>query len=196
MKQYIFDKVDNMVGVCEVVHSYADKLVSFHPQLLEQHYQDLAHMDPSKEEKFLRFVHYVDQQFSSYGFYGFVFQKLITVLTAASYYHTLYEKVSSLSNGEFSILAKYSFLDSVDEYSKNLECFPKSVLSVIEKKTSDFTKRDELMKWYDYSLDKGETSEALSQQLQSDSLNNLIQQSFQLENQMLEEADFGDSRRI
>lgn len=196
MKQYIFEKVKNMGDVRDVLHSHADKLVSFHPELLEQHYQSLAHMDTSKDENFLSFVHYVDQRFSSYGYYGFTFHKLITVLTAATYYHMFYEKVSSLSNGELSILAKYSFLDPVEEYSKNIECFPKALLSLVEGKTEDFTKRDELMKWYDYSLDKGEHSEELLQQLQSEPLNDLIQKSFQLENQKLEEVEFCDSRRI
>ena len=196
MKQFIFGKVENMGDVREVVHLHADKLVSFHPELLEQHYQSLACMNPSKEEKFLPFVHYVDQQFSSYGFYGFTFQKLITVLTAATYYHMFYDRISNLSNGELSILAKYSFLDPVEEYSKNIECFPKSVLSLVEGKTADFTKRDELMKWYDYSLGKGENSEELLQQLQSSSLSDLIQKSFQLEDKVLEEVEFCDGRGI
>lgn len=169
----VFDKVENVSDVCHIVQQNVDKFLNLKIDFLQHHYQSLTQMDEYKQEKFLNFVHYIDVKFSPYGCRCFFRQKLFTILSAATYYHEFYDQISDYTNAELSILAKYSFMDSIECYSENLMKFPQSILSLIESKTSEFHKRDDLLFWYDWSLNN-ENKNALEERLRNTEVNNLL----------------------
>lgn len=196
MRGLVFDRVDSVSDVCHIVQQNVDKVLNLETAFLQHHYQSLVQMDEYKQEKFLDFVHYVDEKFSPYGSKGFFRQKLFTILAAATYYHEFYDQIANYTDGELSILAKYSFMDSIESYPEILKRIPQDVLSIIESKVSEFHKRDDLIFWYDCSLKNNENQEDLQERLKGEKLNRLLLESVQIQKQIIKEVEEDDSRRI
>ena len=199
-RKLFFENVDSLDGVCEVIGNNIKTIAFMNPFVFQYHYRSLLRMEDGKNEKFLRFVHYVDQWFSRYGHYGFSVAKLTTVLSGATYYCDFYSQIEEYTDGELSILANYTSIDPINVYFDNLKRFPEVLLSIVEHKTADFTKRDDLILWYDFSCDLGKESNWLMQKLQEDNLEQLVEESLQfqrkIQDTVLEEDVYYDSRRL
>lgn len=93
-------------------------------------------------------------------------------------------------------MAKYSVVNPVSDYSLNIQKFSKEILRTISEKTNDFIMRDELMTFIDLVREEGQSEEILCRKLKEESLPDLVKTSYQLQEKLLEERDFYDSRRI
>lgn len=196
MKGLLFCDVQDMKDVKEIIQKNFFALENLPLDDIMIHYENLVNLPLKLENQFLDFVHHVDESFSFYGYYGFFTQKLSTILGGATYYQEYYPKIHDLSVQEVAILAKYSVVDSVSDYSLNIQKFSKEILRTISRKTNDFIMRDELMIFVDLVREEGQSEEILCQKLKEEPLPDLVKTSYQLQEKLLEECGFYDSRRI
>lgn len=196
MKGLLFCDVQDMKDVKEVIQKNFFILENLPLDDIMIHYENLVNLPLKLENQFLDFVHHVDESFSFYGYYGFFTQKISTILVGATYYQEHYQKIHDLSVQEVAILAKYSVVNPVSDYSLNIQKFSKEILRTISEKTNDFIMRDELMTFIDLVREEGQSEEILCRELKEESLPDLVKTSYQLQEKLLEERDFYDSRRI
>ena len=196
MGKKLFSQVENVKDVLDILCQNLDKVITLSLEILEYNYHSLTNLSLEHESHFLALVHYIDDCFSAYEYYDFTRYKIPTILSAATYYHDFYENIKDYTLGELSTLAKFSAIDPVEVYSSNLQLFSKNILSVIERKTTDFMTRDKLMNWVYLSDDNGVDCHTICSELQNKSLPALVKQSFSLVQKKVEESGFSDGRRF
>ena len=196
MKKLSFDKVQSIEDVASVIQQYPDKMVGVDSEVSKYNYESLLHLSEEHVSRFLQFVHYVDDTFSSYGYYNFIGQKIVTILSGATYYREHYDRIQFLTDGELSVLAKFSSIDSNQDYANNLDMFSKEILTIISNKTDDFLLRDELMSYSYFSFLSGKNENDVKEDLTVFPLSNLVQEAFRLSRQKIEESGFSDGRRF
>ncbi len=196
MKKLSFDKVQSIEDVANVIQQYPDKMVGVDSEVSKYNYESLLHLSGEQVSRFLQFVHYVDDTFSSYGYYNFIGQKVVTILSGATYYREYYDRIQLLTDGELSVLAKFSSLDSNQDYATNLDVFSKDILTIIDHKTKDFLFRDALMSYSYFSFLSGKNKNEVEKELTVFPLSNLVQEAFRLSRQKIEESGFSDGRRF
>lgn len=196
MKKLAFNNVEKISDVAEVIQKKISTIEPIPSSDIMIHYENLINLPLEDRNQFLDFVHYVDESFSSYGYYSFLGQKILTILAGATYYKEYYEDIKDLNVQEVAILAKYSVIDPISEYSLNIQKFPKEILDVVSKKTKDFIMRDELMMFINLSDRENKNTGELCMKIQKTSLQDLTEESYKLQEQLLEERGFHDSRRI
>lgn len=188
MKRLSFENVRCKKDVLDFIIDHPDKIwVS--DDILKQNLDSLATLPEELDNRFLGFVNYVDEFYSSYGYYDFLNQKISTILAGASYYKHYYDQISELSDGELSILAKFSFVAPVDVYSKYLSVFSKDILSTIQSKTDDFMLYDDLMSYVSLSVEDGCPMNMISSNLKNMSLQTLMEQERFLDQKKMSEFD-------
>lgn len=176
IKKLSFTQVKTISDLFPILTKESQSLNLLSLDVFQHHLQSLLSLRDENQESFLKFIHYVDETFST-DYHPFIRYKLETILSAATYYHDFYNQISCLSSGELSILANFSSSYPVELYPGYLEMFPKPVLSVIENKTSDFMIRNDLMSFVSLSLEKGVSDSEVFKQLQLQSLSSLRRQS-------------------
>lgn len=196
MRGLVFEQARTIADVGEVFQKNVDKISFLDSEFLHNRYQSLIEMKEEKQEKFLGFVHHVDKAYSPHGDRGYLHQKLLTVLAGALYYEHFYDLVSDYNDEEFLVLAKYSFLDPDYEFSYLIERFPRSILSLISTKAHNVFESDDLILWYDYSLEKGVSSKNLETRLQEEDFKTLQQESFLIQDKIIKEMEVDENRRI
>lgn len=196
MRGLVFDKSENVLDVYNIVFENVDRIAFLPSETLQQHFHSLSHLTEKKQKPFMQFVHYVDKGYSPHGSNHFLRQKISIILAAATYYCEFHDKVLNYTNGELALLAKYSFMESIDSYSKILVRFPQNVLSLIDSKTSDIFRKDDLLLWYDYCLSSEDDREYLENKLRMEEVDKLILESSQIQEKIIKEMESDDSRRI
>ena len=196
MGKKLFSRVEDIRDGSDILRQNLDRVITLKPEVLEYNYRSLTNLSLEHETGFLALVHYIDDCFSAYEYYDFTRYKIPTILSAATYYHDFYEYIKDYTLGEISTLAKFSSIDPIEVYPSNLQLFSRNILSVIERKTTDFMMRDKLMDWVYLSDDNGVDSHTIYNELQNNSLPSLAKQSFSLAQKKVEESGFSDGRRF
>ena len=196
MRGLIFHKANNVLDVYNIIFENIDRLSFSQHETLHQHFQGLSGLDEEKQKPFMQFVHYVDREYSPYGSNRFLRHKMSIILSAATYYCSFYDRILNYTNGELSLLAKYSSIEPIDSYSEMLVRFPQNVLSLINSKTSDILSKDDVLFWYDYYLSSEDVREYLENKLRMEDVDKLILESSQIQKKIIKEMESDDSRRI
>lgn len=196
MRGLVFDKTEKVSDVYNIIFENIDSLSFSQSETLQPHFQSLSCLDEEKQKSFMQFVHYVDRKYSPYGSNHFLRHKISIILSAATYYCSFYDRILNYTNGELSLLAKYSFVEPIENYSEMLVRFPQNILSLIDGKTSDIFLKDDLLLWYDYFLSSENDREYLENKLRIEEVDKLILQSSQIQEKIIKEMESDDSRRI
>lgn len=196
MKYLSFDQVENIYDVKNILINNLDSVICFMSDEALKYFTSLDNLSENLHPQFLRFVHYVDENFSHFGYFSFLNHKIATILAGAVYYQEYYDEIKDLSEGEVAILAKYSSSDCILQYKENILQFPKQILSMVETKTVDFFKRDEIMTLIAFFKAENKNDEEIYDFLGTNSVTELVQESFKWQEQALSKEGFYDCRRV
>ena len=132
--------------------------------------------------------------------------KLLNVLTAISFIHLSYDKVSTYSDEELILLINQVVFGHPSLYSEYIEEYPKDVLEAACRFDSNFGIQEDILFWYGLSIDKGVQKEVLLNRIKNDDKEILKNEAFQMISDFIDEGLFSsddrkevksnDSRRI
>lgn len=196
MAKLLFKDSNSVSDVANVIINYVASHNMPSKKIFEQNYFALVSLDKQKQEKFMNYVHYVDMLFHEKSSNNMYYPAVNAILAGATYYYDYFDKIKDYTDGELSILANYSTMSYVYEYQEILDKFPKDILKIIENRTNEFSKRDDMLVWYDFSLDQGKDYSYLKEQLEKKPLDDISMEAMKLSDENLEEDTKHDSRRI
>lgn len=130
----------------------------------------------------------------------------MNVLTAISFIHLSYDKVSTYSDEELILLINQVVFGHPSLYSEYIEEYPKDVLEAACCFDSNFGIQEDILFWYGLSIDKGVQKEVLLNRIKNDDKEILKNEAFQMISDFIDEGLFSsddrkevksnDSRRI
>lgn len=206
-QKYFFKESTNADDVFNVLVNNLDSIGSAIPEdEVLYHLSNYSKLNSEEKSRFFSCAKLADRKFSPHGVANYHSHKLLNVLTAISFIHLSYDKVSTYSDEELILLINQVVFGHPSLYLEYIEEYPKDVLEAACRFDSNFGIQEDILFWYGLSIDKGVQKEVLLNRIKNDDKEILKNEAFQMISDFIDEGLFSsddrkevksnDSRRI
>lgn len=111
----------------------------FNQEMVGISVDSISSYDVNQEKLFLKFLHYVDKRMVSQASSSKNMKnKITTILAGSVYIGNFYDKIKHYELAHVMSISAFSLLDSLDDYSLNLEIFTEELFKIYQEKTKDY----------------------------------------------------------
>ncbi|MBQ3511740.1 MAG: hypothetical protein IJA30_05520 [Bacilli bacterium] len=161
----------------------------FHPQGAELSIKSLNDMDEKTQKQLLRFMRHVDRKLSTGGAAkGNRFHKIPTVMAGCIYLTYYNDQIKDLSMDEFMLLSKFSIVEPPEFYQGAVDYLGKDLLTAVTEKHFDYMFQTGFLNFAEDKIRNGEDKDDVATFVRETPLEELSQQTFEYERNLLLEV--------